>query len=123
MISRCWGTSGEIRSTACGFYRFAHIDRRIASNPAQYVRRPKVYPSEQRGPTSDTSLNLGPFKLTADDNHPFVGPPSDLWDVNWPSAGYYWTVVGVKYDQTTGTYIDTELPQDACAAGREQRLL
>jgi integrase len=29
-------------STACGFYRFAHIDGRIASNPAQYVRRPQV---------------------------------------------------------------------------------
>ena len=27
-------------STVCGFYRFAHIDGRIASNPAQYVRRP-----------------------------------------------------------------------------------
>lgn len=28
-------------STVCGFYRFAHIDGRIGSNPAQYVRRPK----------------------------------------------------------------------------------
>ena len=36
-------------STACGFYRFAHIDRRIASNPAQYVRRPEMYPSERPG--------------------------------------------------------------------------
>jgi integrase/recombinase XerD len=36
-------------STICGFYRFAHIDGRIPSNPAQYVRRPKVYPSEGRG--------------------------------------------------------------------------
>ena len=36
-------------STACGFYRFAHIDGRIGSNPAQYVRRPQVHPSEQRG--------------------------------------------------------------------------
>ena len=36
-------------STICGFYRFAHIDGRIASNPAQYARRPKVYPSEGRG--------------------------------------------------------------------------
>jgi site-specific recombinase XerD len=27
-------------STVCGFYRFAHIDGRIGSNPAQYVRRP-----------------------------------------------------------------------------------
>ena len=31
-------------STICGFYRFAHIDGRISANPAQYVRRPKVYP-------------------------------------------------------------------------------
>src|SRR5215211_2976966 len=33
-------------STVCGYYRFAHIDGRIPSNPAQYVRRPKVQPSE-----------------------------------------------------------------------------
>lgn len=31
-------------STPCGYYRFAHIDGRIPSNPAQYVRRPKVLP-------------------------------------------------------------------------------
>src|SRR5437016_983061 len=36
-------------STVCGSYRFAHIDGRIASNPAQYVRRPKVPPSEGHG--------------------------------------------------------------------------
>jgi integrase/recombinase XerD len=36
-------------STICGFYRFAHIDGRIAANPAQYVRRPEVHPSEGRG--------------------------------------------------------------------------
>ena len=36
-------------STASGFYRFAHIDGRIASNPARYVRRLKVYPSERPG--------------------------------------------------------------------------
>jgi integrase/recombinase XerD len=36
-------------STACGFYRFAHIEGRIPANPAQYVRRPKVHPSERRG--------------------------------------------------------------------------
>ncbi len=35
--------------TVCGFYRFAHIDGRVATNPAQYVRRPKVHPSEGRG--------------------------------------------------------------------------
>jgi len=32
--------------TVCGYYRFAHIDGRIPSNPAQYVRRPKVQASE-----------------------------------------------------------------------------
>jgi site-specific recombinase XerD len=36
-------------STVCGHYRVAHIDGTIASNPAQYVRRPKVHPSEGRG--------------------------------------------------------------------------
>jgi integrase/recombinase XerD len=36
-------------STSCGFSRFAHIDGRISANPAQYVRRPKVHPSEDRG--------------------------------------------------------------------------
>jgi integrase/recombinase XerD len=50
-------------STICGFYRFAHIDGRIASNPAQYARRPKVYPSEGRG--LDRS-ELGTFLFTAE---------------------------------------------------------
>jgi hypothetical protein len=36
-------------STVCGYYRFAHIDGRIGSNPAQYVRRPRVHASTQRG--------------------------------------------------------------------------
>ena len=36
-------------STVCGYYRFAHIDGRIGSNPAQYVRRPRVHPATQRG--------------------------------------------------------------------------
>jgi integrase/recombinase XerD len=36
-------------STVCGFYRFAHLDGRIAANPAQHVRRPQVHPSTQRG--------------------------------------------------------------------------
>ncbi len=36
-------------STVCGFYRYAHIDGRIPANPAEYVRRPKVHPTEGRG--------------------------------------------------------------------------
>jgi site-specific recombinase XerD len=42
-------TIDRLLSTACGLYRFAHIDGRITSNPAQYVRRPTVHPSERRG--------------------------------------------------------------------------
>ena len=36
-------------STVCGYYRFAHIDGRIAANPAQYVRRPKVPETQGHG--------------------------------------------------------------------------
>src|ERR1700686_2205930 len=36
-------------TTVCGFYRYAHIDGRIAKNPAQYVRRPRVFPLNARG--------------------------------------------------------------------------
>ena len=50
-------------STVCGFYRFAHIDGRIGSNPAQYVRRPKVHPSEGRGMDR---AELGTFLFTAE---------------------------------------------------------
>lgn len=50
-------------STVCGFYRFAHIDGRIASNPAQFVRRPRVHPSEGRGLDR---TELGTFLFTAE---------------------------------------------------------
>ena len=50
-------------STICGFYRFAHVDGRIPSNPAQYAHRPKVYPSQGRG--IDWG-ELGRFLFTAD---------------------------------------------------------
>ena len=36
-------------STMCGFFRFAHIDGRIPANPAQFVRRPHVHATTQRG--------------------------------------------------------------------------
>ena len=58
-------------STACGFYRFAHIDGRISSNPAQYVRRPTVHPSERRGLDRG---ELGRFLFAAERfDHPHAG--------------------------------------------------
>jgi integrase/recombinase XerD len=50
-------------STVCGYYRFAHIDGRIGSNPAQYVRRPKVPPSTARDLDRG---ELGTFLFTAE---------------------------------------------------------
>lgn len=50
-------------STVCGYYRFAHIDGRIPSNPAQYVRRPKVQPREGHGMDRG---ELGTFLFTAE---------------------------------------------------------
>ncbi|MEP7113304.1 MAG: site-specific integrase [Ilumatobacteraceae bacterium] len=50
-------------ATVCGLYRFAHIDGRIASNPAQYVRRPKVHPSQGHGMDR---TELGRFLITAE---------------------------------------------------------
>jgi site-specific recombinase XerD len=60
-------------STVCGFYRFAHIDGRVAANPAQYVRRPQVHPSDARG--LDRS-ELGRFLFAAersDHDHSALG--------------------------------------------------
>ena len=144
--------------------------------------------------TTDSSSTGGSESIQVAGN---LGPPVSLWDTNWPSSGYYWTVIPVaaaslsggstsvgvpgapkgttsipvpdtsgfqigdtvtigassNADTTTvaavgaGTltiatptnqahpvgdpviragstlqYIDTELPQDVCAAGRVQRL-
>jgi integrase/recombinase XerD len=50
-------------STVCGYYRFAHIDGRIPSNPAQYVRRPRVEPTPGHGMDRG---ELGSFLFTAE---------------------------------------------------------
>ena len=53
-----------------------------------------------------------------------LGSPVDLWDVDWPSSGYYWTVIPVRpVTNADGSVVwaDMELPQDACSAGRVAR--
>ena len=50
----------------------------------------------------------------------------DLWDRDWPSGAYYWTVVPVTWftNALAGDafeYQDTQAAQDACAAGRIAR--
>jgi site-specific recombinase XerD len=56
-------TADRRLSTVCGFYRFAHIDGRIASNPAQYVRRPRLHSTSGRGLDR---AELGTFLFTAE---------------------------------------------------------
>jgi len=50
-------------STVCGYFKFTHIDGRIAANPAQYVRRPEVQPTEPHGMDRG---ELGRFLFTAE---------------------------------------------------------
>jgi hypothetical protein len=42
--------------------------------------------------TATTSAPAGPSQLKFSGN---IGAPVDLWDTEWPSGGYYWTVVAV----------------------------
>lgn len=51
-----------------------------------------------------------------------TAPRLDLWDREWPSSAYYWTVIPVVYGINTFSdtfeYHDAQVPQDVCAAGR-----
>lgn len=71
--------------------------------------------------SSSSSTGGGPQGTTVSGS---LGPPIGLWDVDWPQSGYYWTVIPVDPVDAGGSiqYVDAELPQDACAAGRVQRL-
>jgi site-specific recombinase XerD len=66
-------------STVCGFYRFAHIDGRIASNPAQYVRRPKVHP---RMPVVSTA----PSSVRSCSRQSGSTTPTPPWRCSWAST-------------------------------------
>lgn len=61
-------TSDRRLSTPCGLYRFAHIDGRIGSNPAHYVRRPQVHPTDARG-LDRSELNVFLFTAEQYDHH------------------------------------------------------
>lgn len=79
-------------STVCGFFRFAHIDGRITANPAQYVRRPKVHPSESRGMDR---TELGVFLFTAERYDPEHAALAVLLGLN-----------GLRVSEACGTNIE-----------------
>ena len=74
-------------------------------------------------PTSSTTPSSSTPATTAGDSatgFTAAGSLVDLWDSGWPTGRYFWTVVPVR-EVSTGTsfqYVDAEVPQDACAAGR-----
>ncbi|MGH3007816.1 MAG: hypothetical protein ACRDLM_00200 [Gaiellaceae bacterium] len=79
-------------------------------------------PTEQEpDATPTTSIGKNSGTLTFDGT---TGAPLDLWDVDWPSSGYYWTVMPVYpvvLDDGSIVYVDMELSQDVCASGRVAR--
>jgi hypothetical protein len=73
--------------------------------------------------STDTSVGTTPATTTSTIPTDFTATGSlvDLWDSGWPTGRYYWTVVPVREVVDSGggvQYYDTEVPQDACAAGR-----
>jgi hypothetical protein len=46
-------------------------------------------------PSSSSSSSSAPSSSGGVTVNGRTGAPTDLWDTNWPSSGYYWTVVGV----------------------------
>ncbi len=64
MLTVCKHKAANASHRSCSSrYRFAPIDDRVASNPAQYVRRPQVHATDARG--LDRS-QLGVFLFTAE---------------------------------------------------------
>jgi hypothetical protein len=76
-------------------------------------------PNEDVSPATPTLTVHGTKDKIDVSNPDALGAPIDLWDQDWPSSGYYWTVMPVEL--VGGAYVDMELGQDVCAAGDVQR--
>jgi len=62
-----------------------------------------ITPTEQAtAATPTTTLPGGKTGITISGS---PGPPIDLWDVDWPSSGYYWTVIPVLPVGAGGTSV------------------
>jgi hypothetical protein len=83
--------------------------------------------SSGSGSTTPAAPSIFPSSLSGQ------GAPVDLWDTQWPTGRYYWTVVPIQYYVEVSpdadpnspppasppiVYFDQDVPQDACAAGR-----
>jgi hypothetical protein len=76
--------------------------------------------SESGGSTTTGGTSTSSSTAGAPSDLSTTGAPVDLWDSGWPTGRYYWTVMPVREVITEKglQYVDAEVPQDACAAGR-----
>jgi hypothetical protein len=93
------------------------VDERESQPPATFTPSlvgapaPSSSSSSSTPPSSSTGATMP--SLTG------AGSPTGLWDTNWPTGRYYWTVVAAHYWIVGGTsphveYWDDEVPQDVC---------
>jgi hypothetical protein len=106
---------------------------------------PSVATEAGTGAASSSSSSSSPSSGSSSSAPSVSGPKIDLPDTAWPTGGYYWTVVpvhalpvavdnpppppappapgapAVPPPPVPVEYRETELPQDACQAGRVQR--
>jgi hypothetical protein len=72
----------------------------------------------------DSAFDYARASITTSESE--AGGRIDLWDREWPSGAYYWTVVPVTaivnhLNADAFEYQDTQAAQDACSAGRVAR--
>jgi hypothetical protein len=116
-INRVW-TGAAVSSPAYAPRIFGAVDG-TALGPNFALDGDPLMPNEDVPPATPTSTVPGSKDTLTTVDPQDLGAPVDLWDLKWPSSGYYWTVMPVV--AANGGYFDTELAQDVCAAGRVQR--
>ena len=71
---------------------FAYDGLPIKTTESEPAATPTTAVPSDSDSTSATSTPAGPAQLKFSGD---IGAPVDLWDTDWPSGGYYWTVVAV----------------------------
>jgi len=90
-------------STVCGYYRFAHIDGRIPANPAQFVRRPHVHATTQRGMDRN---ELAAFLYTAERVSPMHASLAVLLGLNGLRVSEAYKPAGIPLVPRTARTLD-----------------
>jgi len=94
------GDGKETTDLSYDFQVIEPTEQQVAPTPTTTVPGnvpafPGTTPPISSTPTnagSSSTSSAGGGTISISNN---IGPPIDLWDVNWPEGGYYWTVVPV----------------------------